>query len=203
MLRVEVGEGCSPRPVFVQASRQQKSIPLLRRAGGLVTTASSSMTRAERGGRKAAFDRAKEALREGMDLISCRQKLIKFADRSKAGWAVVDEYVDDDIADDSEDEKHMERAEGMAERKLAKRCKATQETGGGGGGDEAEVSFRRELRDRRKSHHPGPHSFCLPRGLRFNLLASPESHLLVVHREGASSVADLVTSSWTVPGRRS
>ena len=134
MLRVDVGEGCSPRPVFVQASRQQKSIPLLRRAGGLVTTASSSMTRAECGGRKAAFDRAKEALREGMDLISCRQKLIKFADRSKAGWAVVDEYVDDDIADDSEDEKHMERAEGMAERKLAKRCKATQETGWGGGG---------------------------------------------------------------------
>ena len=158
MLRVEVGEGCSPRPVFVQASRQQKSIPLLRRAGGLVTTASSSMTRAERGGRKAAFDRAKEALREGMDLISCRQKLIKFADRSKAGWAVVDEYVDDDIADDSEDEKHMERAEGMAERKLAKRCKATQETGGGG--DEAEVSFRQELETGGSRTTQGPTAFA-------------------------------------------
>ena len=59
------------------------------------------------------------------------QKLIKFADRSEAGWAVVDEYVDDELADDSEDEKRMERAERMAERKLAKRRKAaTQETRG-------------------------------------------------------------------------
>ena len=62
------------------------------------------MARAERGGRKAALDRAKEALREGMDLTSRRQKLIKFADRSVAGWAVVDD-------DDSEDEKRMERPE--------------------------------------------------------------------------------------------
>ena len=44
---------------------------------------------------------------------------------------MVDEYVDDDLADDSEDEKRMERAERMAKRKLAKRRKAaTQETGG-------------------------------------------------------------------------
>ena len=53
-------------------------------------------------------------LRESTDLISRRQKLIKFADRSEAGWAVVDEYVDDDLADDSEDEKRMEWAERMA-----------------------------------------------------------------------------------------
>ena len=41
-----------------------------------VTTASSSVTRVERGGGKVAFDRAKEVLREGMDLISRRQKRI-------------------------------------------------------------------------------------------------------------------------------
>ena len=57
--------------------------------------ASNGVSRAERGGWKPDFDRAKEALREGMDLISRRQKLIKFTDRSEAGWAVVDEYVDD------------------------------------------------------------------------------------------------------------
>ena len=96
-----------------------------------LSSTSSSVVQAEQGGGKAAFDRAKEALREGTDLVSRRQKLIKFADRSEAGWAVVDEYVDDDLADDSEDEKRMERAERMAERKLAKRRKAaTQETGG-------------------------------------------------------------------------
>ena len=75
-----------------------------------LSSASSSVVRAERGGGKAAFDRAKEALREGTDLVFRRQKLIKFADRSEAGWAMVDEYVDDDLADDSEDEKRMERA---------------------------------------------------------------------------------------------
>ena len=40
--------------------------------------------------------------------------MIKFAVRSEAGWAVVDEYVDDDLADDLEDEKRMEWAERMA-----------------------------------------------------------------------------------------
>ena len=82
------------------------------------------MARAEQGGGKTAFDRAKEALREGTDLISRRQKVIKFADLSEAGWAVVDEYVDDDLADESEDEKRMEWAERMAERKLVKSRKA-------------------------------------------------------------------------------
>ena len=82
------------------------------------------MARAEQGGGNAAFDRAKQALREGTDLISRRQKLIKFAGRSEAGWAVVDEYVDDDLADDSEDEKRMEWAERMADRKLVKLVKS-------------------------------------------------------------------------------
>ena len=83
-------------------------------------SAGSSVARAELGGRKAAFDRAKQALREGTDLISRSLKLIKFADRSEAGWAVIDEYVDDE----SEDEKRMEWAESMAERKLVKSRKA-------------------------------------------------------------------------------
>ena len=66
-----------------------------------------------------------------MDLISRRQKLIKFADRSEVGWAVVDEYVDDDLADDSEDEKRMEWAVTMADRELAKRRKAAAQENGG------------------------------------------------------------------------
>ena len=89
------------------------------------------MAQPERGGRKAALDRAKEALRKGTDLISRRQQLIQFADWSEAGWAVVDEYIDDDLADNSEDEKRIEREERMAEWKLAKQRKAAnQQTGG-------------------------------------------------------------------------
>ena len=39
-----------------------------------VTTASNSVTWAEHGSGKAAFDTAKEALQEGKDLITLRQK---------------------------------------------------------------------------------------------------------------------------------
>ena len=40
--------------------------------------------------------KAKEALEEGLVLIASRQKLIKIADRSEFGWAVVAEYKADD-----------------------------------------------------------------------------------------------------------
>ncbi|VDI11263.1 Hypothetical predicted protein [Mytilus galloprovincialis] len=46
-----------------------------------------------------------------------RQKLIKLADSSQLGWKVVSEYVANPIADDSEDEKKMMRAQSRAERK--------------------------------------------------------------------------------------
>eukprot|EP00731_Ephydatia_muelleri_P015005 Em0008g725a len=67
--------------------------------------------------------RAKEDLEEGIKLLARRQKMIKFADRSDAGWAVVEEYEDDALASNSEDERKMEKAERAAERKVAKKRK--------------------------------------------------------------------------------
>ena len=78
------------------------------------TTSSSS---------KVLLDRAAKELEEGTVLIVHRQKVIKLADRSEAGWAVVEEYKGDDLANNSEDEQRMERAEGKAEKKLAKKRK--------------------------------------------------------------------------------
>ena len=61
-----------------------------------------------------SLERAKEALKEGMHLIYERQKLIKIADCSESGWLTAQEYETDEIADDSDDEKRIARAERQA-----------------------------------------------------------------------------------------
>ena len=61
-----------------------------------------------------------------MAFLTHRQKLIKLADRSESGWAVVDEYDADALADNSEDERKIEKAEKAAEKKLAKRRKVQE-----------------------------------------------------------------------------
>ncbi|VDI59227.1 Hypothetical predicted protein [Mytilus galloprovincialis] len=60
---------------------------------------------------------AKDKISEGIELVQERQKLIKLADSSELGWRVVQEYITNPIADDSEDEKRMNRAQSRAERK--------------------------------------------------------------------------------------
>ena len=61
---------------------------------------------------------AKEKLAEGMSIVQHRQKLIKIADSSELGWRVVQEYESNPLADDSEDEKKLYKAETRAERKM-------------------------------------------------------------------------------------
>ena len=67
-----------------------------------------------------ALEKVKRALQEGEDLIKERQKLIKIADRSEHGWATVEEYVADELADNSDDEKRLYKAEARAGRKVNK-----------------------------------------------------------------------------------
>ena len=73
-----------------------------------------------------AVNRAKDALLRGRKLLADRQKLIKIADRSDLGWAVVSEYTADELAADSDDEKRLEKAEKAAERKASKRKKNSE-----------------------------------------------------------------------------
>ena len=63
------------------------------------------------------LDKARCSLEEGMKLPKDRQKLIKIADRSEFGWSTVAEYVEDELAENSDDEKRLFRAEGRAKRK--------------------------------------------------------------------------------------
>ena len=64
-----------------------------------------------------ALEKAKSALTEGEKLIDERQKQIRIADRSEYRWAKVEEYLDDELADNSDDEKRMYKAELRAGRK--------------------------------------------------------------------------------------
>ena len=50
-------------------------------------------------------------------MIARRQKLIKMADASELGWRVVNEYVTNPLASDSEDEKQIYKAEARATHK--------------------------------------------------------------------------------------
>ncbi len=65
-----------------------------------------------------AVEKAKTLLEEGEKCIVDRQKLIRIADRSENGWATVDEYVEDELADNSDDEKRLSRADARASKKL-------------------------------------------------------------------------------------
>ena len=60
-------------------------------------------------------------------LIADRQKLIKIADRSDFGWEVVEEYEEDELAENSGDEKRLAKAEKAAERKVSKRKTAAKQ----------------------------------------------------------------------------
>ena len=63
------------------------------------------------------FEKAKKTIAEGIDLVKHRQKLVKLADSSDLGWKVVQEYEANPLADDSEDEKKIFKAQSRAERK--------------------------------------------------------------------------------------
>ena len=52
-------------------------------------------------------DSANKTAKRTINLIERRQKLIKLADKSEAGWLAVDEYESDELAEDSADEKRI------------------------------------------------------------------------------------------------
>ena len=51
--------------------------------------------------------KAKEEPNIGISLITTRQKIIKLADKSEFRWAIVQEYVSDELADDEADASNL------------------------------------------------------------------------------------------------
>jgi len=61
---------------------------------------------------------ARRSIKDGIDTVLFRNKLIKMADSSELGWRVVQEYEANPLASDSEDEKKIHRAQMHADRKV-------------------------------------------------------------------------------------
>ena len=68
--------------------------------------------------RASALANAHEEMRQGEEVLSHRNKLVKLADMSDSGWRTVSEYETHQLADNSDDEKRIQKAESRASRKL-------------------------------------------------------------------------------------
>ena len=74
------------------------------------------------------YEQAKEALQEGMLLVDKRSKFIILAD--KYGWDFVKEYQRDEIASNSDDEKHIKKCvKQVTSSRVQNRIKLNRKTG--------------------------------------------------------------------------
>lgn len=64
------------------------------------------------------FVKVKKELNKGISLLTNRQKVIKLADKLEFGWATVQEYLGEDLADNENDAKKIKIAESSAATRI-------------------------------------------------------------------------------------
>ena len=80
-----------------------------------------TIDRAESATQKPQLEKVKSDLEEDEKLLSERQKHIPLADKLEFGWCTVDEYKQNDLVDDSDDEKRIYSAERRIQAALRSR----------------------------------------------------------------------------------
>ena len=73
---------------------------------------------------KKTIEAVREELKEGQQEVADHQKCICLPHRSEYGWAMVEAYDNDELAEDPADEKKLADVEKEAARKVTKKWKA-------------------------------------------------------------------------------
>ena len=79
------------------------------------------VTTVERAIKNKDYKKAAKHAKRARKLLEKRLKVIKMADRSDYGWMTVKEYLSDEIASDSDDDKRIKRAEAAAAKKAQRK----------------------------------------------------------------------------------
>ena len=107
-----------PKPVILQSKGNQNQLDHQETLLKLVTDAKTCIV--------ADPEQSIKFLDSAVEKINHRINLIKLADSSEAGWAAVNEYEQISIADDSDDDKRMRKADKSALLKRKKRSSASR-----------------------------------------------------------------------------
>ena len=71
---------------------------------------------------KAMVEKAIKKFKEGAALLAQHQKFIRKADQQKCHWKTIAAYKENDLAEDKEGAKQLEKAERMAKQQACKKC---------------------------------------------------------------------------------
>ena len=107
--------------------------------------------------------KAKEELSKGISLINTRQKRIKLADKSEFGWATVQEYISDELADDVANVSKIKKAEKRAAVKIKTLQEKKRKTSSKVSSASAPPSFSASRPDASFGSFPSASSYFCPK----------------------------------------